>query len=263
LRITQNGEIAEQILQKYIEKGYVEPEIICGCLQITQNGEIAKQILQKYVKVKNIDTQIICKCLSVLRNEKTGQKYALYILKNNDWKTKKIDLTYSSLACFGSDPNPPKVVIDIVKEIILDYFKKTPKGYFYKYANIMQIPFHIIDSWANCNDYICDGKTQNPLLETNVLKANQKYPYKIKDLSQTILKNWKSEIVKEITMPYGKIHKGDHIRLALGHPDLNVLANDVAREMQQNPDIIPDYMKEIINAIIEKNEYPQWGQDED
>jgi len=97
-----------------------------------------------------------------------------------------------------------------------------------------------------------------------VLCSFRSHPDEIKAVCEQILKNWKREVAIEIKQIYGEAHKGDHIRLALGHPDLRetalIAAEEMAAEEDKNPNTLPGYLLEIVLKIVQENpEFPEWN----
>ncbi|MBK6915415.1 MAG: hypothetical protein IPH11_17760 [Ignavibacteriales bacterium] len=97
---------------------------------------------------------------------------------------------------------------------------------------------------------------------TNLLNAYQAYPDTLKPICKTIMNNWQTEIEQKIFQVYGESHKGDHIRISLGHPSLKSLAKKTAEEIvktkKENSVTIPDYLFEIAEKIVNEAIYPDW-----
>jgi len=89
-------------------------------------------------------------------------------------------------------------------------------------------------------------------------------PESIIKVCKTILENWKTEIVKKIYKVYGEPDKGNHIRMALGHPDLKQLAkktaNNIVKAKQENSVVVPDYLFDIAEKMVKEDDYyPEWN----
>jgi hypothetical protein len=131
---------------------------------------------------------------------------------------------------------------------------------------IVGYPFHNIPLWkGNCLDYISNWKNKKTInFFVKVLNSFRSHPDEIKDVCEQILKNWKREVIIEIRQIYGESHKGDHIKLALGHPDLReialIAAEEMATEEDKNPNTLPGYLLEIVLKIVQvKPEFPEWN----
>jgi len=128
----------------------------------------------------------------------------------------------------------------------------------------MGIPFHKNKLWADNGDYIISSwnkKDRRGIV--NVLYSNKSIPAKIKNVCSSILKNWKEEIILDIFRVYGKPHRGDHIGIALGHPELKNLALRIAKEMfeteKSTPETLPDHLYIKVQQIINIGKYPEWN----
>jgi hypothetical protein len=137
----------------------------------------------------------------------------------------------------------------------------------------MKIPFHGIREWKVMSQRILrsflGNKNRNEL--ANVIHSYNSYPDEIVNVCEYILKNWKREIIipiptglfKQRSITKRRPHFGDHIKEALGHPNLKSLATRTAREIikerQQKAINVPDYLFEISKKIIDANIYPEWN----
>jgi len=101
------------------------------------------------------------------------------------------------------------------------------------------------------------------LLINCVLFSHRTHPNKIKNICKTILTKWKTEIVKPINQIYGPPHYGDNIKIAMGHPNLKILAKKTAKEFltleSESPGNIKEYLLEISHKIIRDEKYPEWN----
>jgi thymidylate kinase len=272
---------ATQLLEKFkTEK--LSFEVICNCLinlkdkKDKDGNEIgipfATQLLERFIEKKDVQHAIICNCLINLKDKKDkdgneiGIPFATYILKNKDWKKDNWSIIYHSLGCFSHDSNLPEFVVKIVDAIIDENFKKNNrrKGSYFRYKNLMQIPFHQISSWENSNRMNINHWRNRPRnLITNTIRGNIDTPIAILKMCEDILQNWKTEIrMKILINKKDEIHFGDHIKLALGHPELKNIASKTAVEIVKAKEIkmvtIPDYLFEIAEKIVNKNIYPEW-----
>ena len=104
---------------------------------------------------------------------------------------------------------------------------------------------------------------------TNIILAYASHPNEIKNMCEAILKNWKTELAKSIYQLGRKVppHFGDHIRLSLGHPDLEKLAKQTALEIKeaesQSPGLMPEHLLNVVNQIIDEKTFPIWNSKND
>ena len=58
-------------------------------------------------------------------------------------------------------------------------------------------------------------------------------------------------------------HYGDHIRLSMGHPDLEQLTEQIAKKIRKSasetPRLIPENLMEITNKILDEKIFPVWN----
>jgi hypothetical protein len=207
---------------------------------------------------------IVSTAMKILENKGLKEKAANKILELNDWKRYN-SIIFSSLYTFHDKTEIPSYVINIVREIINDYLDKNyiEKGKYFRYKNLMRIPFHSIPEWKKSSKInIFEWKTKRADLLTNTILGYYTKPEEIKTMCSGILINWENEIVKKIPLNKSNIHYGDHIKFSLGHPELKVLAEQIAIQMKfaeiKIPGIIPAYLMEIVNQIIDEKKFPEW-----
>ena len=201
---------------------------------------------------------------------KAKHEAAIKILKDYDWDRKKDTMMFQALRFFSTEATYPSRVNELVTEIINQFHQhKSEKDSLFYYQRLNMIvgyPFHNIPLWKGNGLYYIsnwrDKKTINFFVK--VLHSFRSHPDEIKAVCEQILKNWKREVTIEIRQIYGEAHKGDHIRLALGHPDLREIALTAAKEMvteeDKNPNTLPGYLLEIVLRIVqEKPEFPEWN----
>ena len=97
----------------------------------------------------------------------------------------------------------------------------------------------------------------------NVLHSYISHPIVVINVCNSILGNWETEIAQDINKVYGKPNKGSHIRLALGHPELNDLAKKTAiaivKAKENNTVGVPEYLFEVAEKIVKEDFYPDWN----
>jgi len=111
--------------------------------------------------------------------------------------------------------------------------------------------------------------TSNVSALNNVLRSFRLHPEKIENVCKFILQQWNREIAKPIRHGHGSPHYVDNIKIALGHPNLKLLAKQAAREMLNNesvnPNSISKYLLEIVDHVVVDDKFPEWNivQDEE
>ena len=263
---------ANAIIDSFNGGTNVPYDIICNCLQnlkeTKDKGEAkANSIIDSFIGGKEMYHAIISNCLQNLGGSENGFYYATYFLKDKEWRKVNWSIVFQSLYCFSSEMNPPSFVVKIVDEIINDNSKKIneEKGSYFRYKNLMKIPFHNIPSWKNSNaSNITNWENNYRDLVTNTILGNLHYPTDLENMCTEILRNWRYEILQEIrTNKKDEIHFGNHIKFALGHPTLKVTAKIVAIEMlaeeEKNPKTFHESILKIIFKIVQENpEFPEW-----
>ena len=202
--------------------------------------------------------------------EKAKHEAAIKILKDYDWDGKKDIFMFQALRFFSTEATYPNEVNELVTKIINQFHEhKYEKGsgiYYLRLNIILGYPFHNIPLWkGNCLDYITDWRNKRTInFFVKALHSFRSHPDEIKAVCEQILKNWKREVTFEIRQIYGEAHHGDHIKIALGHPDLREIAMIAAKEMvaeeEINTNTLPFYLLEIVLKIIQpKPEFPEWN----
>jgi len=207
---------------------------------------------------------------------------AIYISKNlekanyflRDWKNTNWTIIFQSLFCYADAEEPPKLVSDIVNTIIEQ--RRTDAKFNFYYKQTLKIPFMKIKLWVqacdsivyNYNRSIKRNDNANRTLIYHVLLSHRSYPDKIKEVCETILIYWEKEMSKPIqTFRKGMFHYGNHIKLALGHPELKVLARQKALEIKRKelelPGHIPPPLLETANQIVDENKFPEWTKEQE
>jgi hypothetical protein len=240
--------------------------IVSTAMNISKNdtiGEKAASTILRKAELYKLPTPLVATAMRISDSENLKLSKATHYLRN--WKTEDWRVVFSSLYCFSSITERPAFVTEIVDKIIDDDSDPTnrEKLKYFRFANLMKIPFHNIPSWVRASELIIgDWIYESRSLIVNILLSYLSHPDKIQDMCEDILMSWEKEIVKEIRQLYGAPHFGDHIRIAMGHPDLKPHASKAARQMlersKSKPGSIPDYLLEITKKIVEENEYPLW-----
>lgn len=201
----------------------------------------------------------ICSCLRISRNK----EFALLTLK--DWKRYDWRIVYNSLLCFEKEKHFSVIVNDVIKEIIYNHhnFKITLKGKSFQYANLLRINFKNHALWQReAIDIIKNWRKSRRDFVTNVLYSYRETPNIIESTCKYILMSWKIEINYSIPILFKKVHYGDHIKIALGHPSLRPQAKKTAiniiSSIQDENFKVPEYLKEIAIQIVENDIYPEW-----
>ena len=178
------------------------------------------------------------------------------------WEKTNWGIVYQSLFCFTGSTNYPQFIHDIVNTIITS--KSEGGGSYFRYTQLLKIPFQGIDIWdKECYNLIHNySHASNASLINCVLFSHRSHPEKIRNICETILTNWKTEIVKPINQIYGTPHHGDNIKIAMGHPNLKILAKKTAEEIliseSESPGTINEYLLENAHKIVSAEKYPEW-----
>jgi ABC-type cobalamin/Fe3+-siderophores transport system ATPase subunit len=201
--------------------------------------------------------QIVSSALNISRDICKAE----YFLKK--WESTSWGIVYQSLFCFAGNTNYPQFIHDIVNTIITS--KSKGGGFYFRYVQLLKIPFHGINIWEEeCNNLIRNYNCRsNAMLINCVLYSHRSIPDKIENICTSILKNWKTEIVKPINQIYGPPHYGDNIKIAMGHPNLKISAKKTAEEIliseSESPGTIKDYLVDIAHKIVSTEKYPEWN----
>ena len=263
---------AEELIQLYIGGRDISHAIINNCLSNLKETEdkgkfLVEELIHLYINGKKMSNSIINNCLSNLKEtEEMGISYATYFLQNYNWKdTKNWSTIYHSLNCYSNMEKPSELVMDIVNSIINEVFDKTnDRSKYFRFRNIMKIPFHSIPLWKSVSkSNIANWHAKGRDLVTNTILAYRSHPSEIKVMCSDILKNYQRELSKKITQNYGEPHRGDHVLLSLMHPDLKPLSKETAQKLAEEGSaiskIIPDCLQELIDQIINEGKFPSWN----
>ena len=97
---------------------------------------------------------------------------------------------YQSLNNHSKLGNQPEYVIEIIEKIIKDRLKKNdnPKGIYFRYLNLMKIPFHFVPMWVESSlENIRKWETRPRNLVTHTILAYRTKPSAIKYMCKAIL----------------------------------------------------------------------------
>jgi hypothetical protein len=197
--------------------------------------------------------------------EKAKFDAAVKILEDKNWcSSKNIFKVLAALSFYASKDNLPLIVNDRIQEILTSFLIR-PKSKMNRdlYFGLLGLPFFKNAAWVrNCEYVLANWTTKDRRGITNVLHAYKKFPDKIQSVCCSILKDWKREINMAIVQIYGDHHRGDHVKIALGHPNLKDMAFIVAQEMdseeRNNPNTVPEYILPIVSDIVNFNKFPEW-----
>ena len=249
-------------------------EIVSTAMNISKDdaeSQKAATTILSFPEFYKLPDSIVTTAINISKIDSERKKAADHFLK--DWQKKEWPLVYASLKYYAQSGTYPEFVINIVEKIINDYLKSSNnktnitdfKKYYWWYFNLMKIPFHQIKAWKNCSLEIIKNwnSNKNRFWITNTLYCYYSKPAEIKNTCEYILKNWKTEITQKIKQVNGEHHLGDHIYIALGHPDLKTLSKKTAKEIVKAKEDklvnVPDYLFEIAEKIITDDEFPEWN----
>ena len=220
----------------------------------------------------NLPHQIVSTALNISKNEKIKNVVAKKLFESGQWKV-KWSITYHILYFYSTQKNIPKPANQICETVITEYFNRTntDKGKRYRYINLMKIPLHSLEVWKRSSlENIRRWENRQRNIVTNTILAYRSFPSGIKTMCELILRNWRTELTEPIYQASRRKalpHFGDHIRLSLGHPDLEKLAKQTALEIKkvelQSTGVIPEHLLNVVNQIIDENIFPVWNSEND
>ncbi len=242
-------------------------DVVSTALNILKDNNFGKSKANEVLAVPNfynvVPQVVVLSALVVADDIHIKRSSADHYL--NNWQMEPWPLVYTSLSCYGSEDKYPDFIIEIVDKIFDDFHSsRNDKLFFRRYINLLKIPFHNIQSWESCSlDNIRNWNSRNRCNITCTLYCYLSKPTIIIGVCKSILENWKSEVIQRIKQTYGKDHYGDHIKLALGHPELRSLAKTTAEKIkkakQSNSLEIPEYLSDIVDNILNNEEFPEWS----
>ena len=263
------GQVAANTILSNPEFYLLPNEIVTTAMYVSKDEDLvnsATHTVLSYNHIDKLSKTIVSAAMSISKDEVLKHEKAVYFLKDKDWRKENWNIVFQSLYCFRDEKRPPKYIEKIINTIIKENYDDNivDKKKYFRYINVMRIPFFNIPSWKESNDInISNWEKRYRDLVTITLLSNFSHPLAIGGMCLGILYNWETEITKPI-FNFGKeVHKGDHIKFALGHPTINQEAYEIAEEMNdrrlENPDIIPKYLINIIEKIVNERDYPEWN----
>jgi DNA gyrase inhibitor GyrI len=246
-----------------------QPDIVIAAFHQSGNEAEKQAAAQKILTHSDIETlqhDIVVAAFRQSGNETEKQAAAKKILLNPYWnKLKNLFPVLEALKLCSMSVPIHDFVRERIKKIIDSYLGNSKlrinRDF---YFGLMKIPFHQDKLWKVKSKYIIFhwNKVDRRGI-SNVLLCYISYPTSISRVCRSILENWKTEIALPIYQIYGKPHYGDHIRIALGHPDLRDLAKKTANEIiKKNKSIaLSDDLIEIVEKIVKEGIYPEWISD--
>ena len=246
-------------------------QIVSTALNISKDKDKADKILAQD-NFWNLPHQIVSTALNISKNEKIKNVVAKKLFESGQWKV-KWSITYHILYFYSTQKNIPKPANQICETVITEYFNRTntDKGKRYRYINLMKIPLHSLEVWKRSSlENIRRWENRQRNIVTNTILAYRSFPSGIKTMCELILRNWRTELTEPIYQASRRKalpHFGDHIRLSLGHPDLEKLAKQTALEIKkvelQSTGVIPEHLLNVVNQIIDENIFPVWNSEND
>jgi hypothetical protein len=289
---TDKQKVATEILlQPNILK--LPPEIVTAAIKISTNEDQRPKVVTYILSQPNLiklSSGLVSMAMKVSKDEAERQKAAKIVLSQPDlfklhtellstaiiisqdidkatyflqnWEENDWGIVFPSLFCFAETKFPPQFVVDIVNTIIDS--KTNGKTQYFRYTQLLKIPFHEIPSWVEeCNRIIDNYQPKYISLCNNILRSFILYPERIKNLCETILINWKTEILTPVKQLYGNPPVyGGNVKIALGHPDLILLAIQTAEEICEaeilKPGSIDEDILDIARDIKINKKLPEW-----
>ncbi len=217
---------------------------------------------QEFYKFSDL---IVSTALYLCQNKNLTHVRAKFYL--NSWKDKSWNLVFNSLTIFSCEIHPPDFVEEIVNSILNDFFdfQNSNPAKRYRYYQLLKIPFPSIQKWMKASNWVlANWNKKSRALITNVLLAYRQIDVEaIETVCASILENWKHEVTQPIPMWKGKTHYADHIKIALGHPNLKEISKEVAGEIREvyktnNEPEIPLFLMRIADDILDTDVFPEW-----
>ena len=295
MKILKNEEIKIKVASDILSQPnffYLNHSIVVTAMKISKNVEEKENAALEIISQKDffkLPKEIVVTSMKILKNDTVRKKAATDILSQPDffildkdivslalkiskdnnkaiyflekWEKSDWYIVFQSLHCFSGITIRPQIVLDIIETIINSYSKGSL--HFFRYSQLLKIPFFGVPIWEfECDRIINNYKRISTSLINSVLISHRSHPDKIKYLCTTILRLWRNEIITQIRQLNGEKHYGDNIKIALGHPDLKIIAKRTAQEIQTyesaKPGSIPMYLLEIVHYIIIDKKYPEW-----
>lgn len=214
-------------------------------------------LISQYLKITK-DQQV---ALSQLKYRiDSGYRFSKDLFSNGYKEKYDNDLLSRCLMCFESNDSLPDEVELTIKKIISDFnvsccLKSNPY-----YLILLKFNFHHSISWKNETKKIIENwKMYDREILYSVLGSHLYFPDEVKNLCKHIMLRWNLEL-GSTTRQY-KTYKryGEHLIVALGHPDLKEQAKRTAIMMLQDKesDLSEDFVK-LAENIINKDQYPEW-----
>ncbi|GGI58461.1 P-loop NTPase [Winogradskyella haliclonae] len=146
-------------------------------------------------------------------------------------------LSFHAFSCYSKEPKTPEFIKSHIEGIVTNkHYGKSKDSFSYDFKRITRIPFHDIPAWKEATLDVLNNWQNNKdrSFILNVLLSYREFPNESTEASKKVLHNWKTEIKIPIE-PVRKdepIHYGDHIKVALEHPNLKDLAKATALEIR-------------------------------
>jgi len=265
LNISKDKDKADKILLQ--ENFWKLPnQIVSTALNISKDKDKADKILSQE-NFWNLDKEIVSRALNISENEELKEKVGKRLFESGQWK-EKWNITYHILYFYSDQKNIPDSVSKICTTIISEFLDRgnTDKGKSFRYINLMKIPLHSLPDWKKSSlENIRSWSYRPRNLVTNTILAYRCFPNEIKKMCNDILMVWKVEINRPINT-FGRTkepHKGNHILLSLGHPDLEKLGMQTAIQIKKvellSQGQIPEHILEAVTQIIDVGKFPVWN----
>ena len=215
-------------------------------------------------------TDLICRYLKITKDPIMASfqlKYWIYsgfrfskdFFPNGHKENYDNDLLSRCLMCFERNDSLPDEVELTIKKIISDFDVKKRESSPY-YLLLLKLSFHHSISWKYETKKIIENwKMYDRRILYGILGSHLEFPEEIETLCKHIMLCWNAELNKITQQKEGDKEYGEHLIVAMGHPDLKLQAKQTARMMLQNKEyeLSEDFIK-LADNIVNKDKYPQW-----
>lgn len=225
----------------------------------TTPNTIVSDIVSQYLKITKDQQTALSQLRYWIVNDYNFNNNILHLGYKENYHN---DLITRCLMCFENYTNSlPDEVELTIKKIISDFnttycLESNPY-----YLLLLKLSFHNCVFWKNETKHIIDNwKIYDRKILYSVLGSHLYFPDEIKSLCKHIMICWNVE-QRKITHKYRE-HKeyGEHLIVAMGHPDLKHQAKKTAKMMlQDKKKNLSENFIEIIENIVSKDKYPIWN----
>ena len=278
LKHTKNkkeDELVQMICEKILKEDVlcIHPSfVIIGLKFSNDRGKdgLVQQACQKILEgdILNISSEIVSKALNLSENQKQKQEIEMLITKSKSKDSNYRKIVYRYLKCYATQKSIPSFVKEYVNEIIYDFNeeKKWNSQNSILFYDLLKIPFHSIPKWKAQTKWII--KNWEKLHRINIynvlLSYRTTHSSYIQNVCREILINWRREAERKLYKANRQNQYADHLIFSMGHPNLRSeilqIANEINTAILNEKLEILDYLKVVVENIVNNNVYPKWNE---